>query len=128
EGAGAAGVPDRLIASTLQGVTPPATAAGVVTLADGVTQAMFLSKVKALAAAMLVVGVVGTGTGVVLVPGTGPGVSVAGEPAKDGLAKDPAPRPEAPAVTAEDPPPRSEADLLKQELLLLKERLAQEEK
>jgi RNA polymerase sigma factor (sigma-70 family) len=128
EGAGSAGVPDRVIASTIQSITTPATAVAARALADGVTQAMFLSKVKALAAAVLVVGVVGTGTGVILVPGTGPGVSVAGEPAKEGSVKDRAPRPETPAVTAQDPPPRSESDFLKEELLILKERLAWEEK
>jgi RNA polymerase sigma factor (sigma-70 family) len=128
EAAGSAGVPDRLIASTLQGVSTPAAAAGVRALADGVTQAMFLAKVKAVAAAVLVVGVVGTGTGVVLVPGSGPGKVVADEPAKDGPPKDSATPPKASASPSQYPAPGSEADLWKKELVLLKDRLAFEEK
>src|SRR5262245_19551124 len=108
EGAGTASVPDRLIASTLQSVSTPAAAAGVRALADGVTQAMFLSKVKALAAAVLAVGVIGTGTGVVLVPGNGPGQVVAGEPTKDGPPKAPPPAERAAKPDAGTP---AEADL-----------------
>jgi RNA polymerase sigma factor (sigma-70 family) len=89
EGAGSAAVPDRLIASTIQSLTTAASGAAARALADGVTQAMFFAKVKTVAAAVLVVGVVGTGTGVVLVPGGGPVQVVAGEPTQGGPAKAP---------------------------------------
>ena len=92
EGAGAAAVPDWLIESTLRGVWTPAAAARARALADGVTQAMFLTKVKMVAAAVLVVGVVGTGTGVAIVPGAGPGPVMGDEPAKDARQR-PLPRP-----------------------------------
>lgn len=91
EGAGTAAVPDRLIALTVQGLCAPAAAAGARALADGITQAMFLTKVKALAAGVLVAGAVGTGTGVVLMPGAAPGEVVAGEPAKGAPEKEPKP-------------------------------------
>jgi RNA polymerase sigma factor (sigma-70 family) len=86
EGAGSAAVSDRLIASTLQAAAAGpagATGAGVWALADGVTQAMFHTKAKAVAACLLAAGLLGTGTGVVLVPGTGPGKGVAGQASKD---------------------------------------------
>jgi RNA polymerase sigma factor (sigma-70 family) len=99
EGAGSAAVPDRLIASTIQSLTTAASGAAARALADRVTQAMFLAKLKTVAAAMLVVGVVGTGTGVVLVPGGGPIRVVAGEPTQGGPAKDPPTNPSAKNAT-----------------------------
>jgi RNA polymerase sigma factor (sigma-70 family) len=86
EGVGSAAVTDRLLTSTIQIASGPAGAtasATVWTLADGVSHAMFMTKAKALAAAVLVAGVIGTGTGVVLVPGAGSGDVVAAEPVKD---------------------------------------------
>ncbi|HKB06414.1 MAG TPA: sigma-70 family RNA polymerase sigma factor [Gemmataceae bacterium] len=100
EGVGSAAVSDRLIASTLQAAaTGPAgaTSAGVWALADGVTQAMFQTKAKAMAACVLAAGLVGTGTGVVLVPGSGPGDAVAGETPKE------PPKKPAPAGRAAEP-------------------------
>jgi len=93
EGAGAAAVPDWLIESTLRGAWNPAVAAGARVLADGVTQAMFMTKVKSVAAAVLVAGVVGTGTGVAIVPGSGTGGVVAGEPVKGAPVKEASPTP-----------------------------------
>jgi RNA polymerase sigma factor (sigma-70 family) len=93
EGVGSAAVTDRLLTSTTQLANGPAGAtasAAVCTLADGVSHAMFMTKAKALAAVVLAAGVIGTGTGVVLVPGAGPGDIVAGEPVKGG-AKDAGP-------------------------------------
>jgi RNA polymerase sigma factor (sigma-70 family) len=101
EGAGAAAVPDWLIESTLRGAWAPAAAAGVRALADGVTQGMFMTKVKSVAAAVLVAGVVGTGTGVALVPGAGPGQVVADEPARGEPTKAAAPAPR--ALPQDDP-------------------------
>jgi RNA polymerase sigma factor (sigma-70 family) len=93
EGVGAAAVPASLIATTIPLATAGVTGAPVaMALADGVVQAMFVTKVKAVAAAVLVAGVVGTGTGVVLVPGPGPGQLAAGQPAKDAPPKEPGPR------------------------------------
>jgi multidrug resistance efflux pump len=72
-----------LIKSTLQQATlSPAISAGVQALADGVTQAMFLSKIKTVAAGVLMAGAIGTGTGVALFPGGGPDQVVASEPSK----------------------------------------------
>lgn len=106
EGAGTAAVPDRLIVSTVQGVTSPAVAAGVQALADGVAQAMFQTKVKAVAAAVLVAGLVGTGTGVVLVPYAGSGQVAAREadpqaPPKDSASDRRAADPKSPADPVE---------------------------
>jgi RNA polymerase sigma factor (sigma-70 family) len=101
EGAGSAAVPDRLIESTIQSVSNPATAAGARALADGITQAMFLTKVKAVAATVLVVGVVGSGTGVALIPGAGPGQVAAVEPGGNGQTKEAAPAPR--QVPLDDP-------------------------
>lgn len=79
----AAAVSEVLIESTLQqAMFKPAVSAGIRALADGVTQAMLLSKVKAVAASVLVVGAIGTGTGVLLVPGNESDHLVASEPAK----------------------------------------------
>lgn len=83
EGAGAAAVSDGLLASTIHMTKGPLASASIQALADGVTQAMFVSKLKTLAAGVLMAGVIGTGTTAVLVPGSGPGQIVAGEPAKE---------------------------------------------
>jgi RNA polymerase sigma factor (sigma-70 family) len=84
EAAGSVAVADSLLASTLQHAAIGSTASAAIrSLADGVTQAMFMTKIKVVAAAVLFTGMVGTGTGVVFVPGSGPGEIVAGEPAKD---------------------------------------------
>jgi RNA polymerase sigma factor (sigma-70 family) len=130
EGAGSAAVPDRLIVLTIQGVTTAANAAAVRALADGATQAMFLAKVKTAAAAVLVVGATGTGTGVALIPGSGPGVAVASEPMKGSTVNQ---APSAPRTSAEPKAASTEpADLdravQRQELELLRDRLAFEER
>ena len=125
EGAGTAAVPDRLIASTLQGVCTPAAAAGARALANGVTQAMFLSKVKILVTGVLLAGMVGTGTGVGLMPGTEPGVAVSGEPARSGPPREAAPVPrEAPQAD-----PKALADAIekaRQNLVIANLRIKQE--
>lgn len=83
EGAGAAAVPPALFASTIQSVAMGSASAGAAALADGVVHAMFLTKVKVVTAAVLLMGVVGTGTGVVLTPGAGPGAVLAQGPGKE---------------------------------------------
>jgi RNA polymerase sigma factor (sigma-70 family) len=130
EGAGSAAVPDRLIASTIQSITTAASGAAARALADGVTQAMFLAKVKTMAAAVLVVGVVGTGTGMVLVPGSGSGTVLAADPEKGPPAKQASPPPRASADTKAVPGEPADIDraIRRQELELLKERLAWEER
>ncbi|MBO0698674.1 MAG: sigma-70 family RNA polymerase sigma factor, partial [Zavarzinella sp.] len=137
EGVGSAAVGERVIALTLlAAATGPAgaTCAGAWALADGVSQAMFHTKAKAVAACVLAAGLVGTGTGVVLVPGAGPGEVVAGQtkdspprvtpsapvgapPAVEGQLRKPS------AGPAKDP----ERAVLQRELDLLKERLDWEE-
>jgi RNA polymerase sigma factor (sigma-70 family) len=91
EGVGSAALPDRLLASTIQlaGTGPGGAiaSAGVRVLADGVSQAMVTTKVKAIAATVLIAGMIGTGTGVVLVPGSGPGEIVAADSPKEAVKK-----------------------------------------
>ena len=92
EGVGSAALPDRLLASTIQlaamGPAGAVASAGVRVLADGVSQAMVMTKSKALAATVLIAGMIGTGTGVVLVPGSGPGEVIAADPPKEAVKKD----------------------------------------
>jgi RNA polymerase sigma factor (sigma-70 family) len=91
EGVVSGALPDRLLASTIQlASTGPGGAiasAGVRVLADGVSQAMVTTKVKAIAASVLIAGMIGTGTGVVLVPGSGPGEVVAADSPKEAVKK-----------------------------------------
>src|SRR5262245_41127659 len=135
EGVGTAALPEELLAATIQlATTGPAGAiasAGIRALADGVSQAMVMTKVKALATTVLIAGVLGTGTGAVLVPGSGPGDVVAGEPAKDPppkaagqIAKDVTPARKPSEQLTKDP----ERDALLAELDALKERAAYEER
>ena len=89
----AAAVSERLIESTLQqAMLKPAVSAGVRALADGVTHAMFLSKVKTVAASVLVVGAIGTGTGTVFLPNGDASQIVASEPGKGAAPKKEAPK------------------------------------
>jgi RNA polymerase sigma factor (sigma-70 family) len=83
EGAGAAAVSESLLASTIHMTKGSLVSASVQALADGVTQAMFVSKLKTIAAGVLMAGVIGTETTAMVLPGSGPGQIVAGEPAKD---------------------------------------------
>ncbi|HVK07855.1 MAG TPA: sigma-70 family RNA polymerase sigma factor [Gemmataceae bacterium] len=89
EGAGAVAVPPALFASTIHGLAAGSASVGAAALADGVIHAMFVTKVKALTAVVLLSGLVGTGTGVVLTPGPGPAVALADGPVKE---KGPVPR------------------------------------
>ncbi|HKB04775.1 MAG TPA: sigma-70 family RNA polymerase sigma factor [Gemmataceae bacterium] len=92
DGVGAAAVPAPLLSSTISLAAAGGTGVPVaMALADGVVQAMFVTKVKAVAVAVLLAGMIGAGTGVVLVPGSGPGELVAGQPKKDPPSKVPAP-------------------------------------
>jgi RNA polymerase sigma factor (sigma-70 family) len=90
ESAGSAAVPATLIESTIHQVTMgPAASAGARALAEGVMQSMLFTKVKAVAAAVLVCGAFGTGGGLMLAPGTGEGQVIASQPAKDAPPKPP---------------------------------------
>jgi RNA polymerase sigma factor (sigma-70 family) len=127
DAAGPIAVAESLIESTILSTTTAS--AGVRALAEGVTQAMFLLKVKTVAAATLIAGMVGTGTGLVVVPGSGSGPAVAGEPAKD------APKTPPPIERGKEPKSESgksgaenERDVLLTELEMLRERLAWQER
>jgi RNA polymerase sigma factor (sigma-70 family) len=130
DAAGPVAVAEDLIESTILHTTAGTTAsAGVRVLAEGVTQAMFVAKVKAVAAAALFVGMVGTGTGLVVVPGPGSGPVVAGEPAKD-APKVPPPvvRDGSPKTDSNKSTPLTEREVLQAELEMLKDRLAWQER
>jgi RNA polymerase sigma factor (sigma-70 family) len=130
DAAGPVAVAESLIESTILGTTAStAASAGVRVLAEGVTQAMFFSKVKTLTAAALIAGVVGTGTGLVVAPGSGSGPVVAGEPAKDSP-KTPPPveRGKGPERELGKGATLSQRDVLESELETLKDRLSWEER
>jgi RNA polymerase sigma factor (sigma-70 family) len=114
EGAGAVAIPPALFASTIHGFAAGSASAGAAALADGVVHAMFVTKVKALTAAVLLTGLVGTGTGVVLTPGPGPGVALADGPVKE---KGPAPR------DTTEPPLSNDAKLLRNQIEALRTQL-----
>jgi len=92
EGVGSAALPERLLTSTIHlaatGSAGAVASAGVRALADGVSQAMVMTKLKALAATVLIAGILGTGTGVVLVPVSGRSEVVAADPPKEAAKKD----------------------------------------
>jgi RNA polymerase sigma factor (sigma-70 family) len=132
DGVGAAAVPASLISCTISLATAGGTGLPVaVALADGVVQTMFVTKVKAITAAVLVAGMIGAGTGVVLVPGSGSGEVVAGDPERK-PPKDPPATPK--EAKAPDAPKKSggnsiedrERALLQGELKILKDRLEYE--
>jgi RNA polymerase sigma factor (sigma-70 family) len=114
EGAGAVAVPPALFASTIHGLAAGSASAGAAALADGVVHAMFVTKVKAITAAVLLTGIVGTGTGVVLTPGPGPGVALADGPVKE---KGPAPR------DTTEPPLSNDPKLLRNQIEALRTQL-----
>ena len=127
EGAGTAAIPERLFESTLRLAANVPLTSTVQTVANGVIQTMFIAKAKAVAAGVLAIGIIGTGTGMVLVPGSGPGEVVAAETPAEQSGKKAATSPD--TGKAQTPPAISpERAVREQDLALLKERLEWEQR
>jgi len=80
EGVGSASVSPVLIDSTVQLIAKDTLASTAIhSLANGVMQTMFVAKLKTLAAGVMLCGILGTGTSLVWIPGSGTGEAVAGQ-------------------------------------------------